>query len=40
MTEKLSMFARMENALDRHYEEVVGYGVPGRAVYAGLKASF
>ena len=39
-TDCLSIFARMTNALDRHYEEVLGYGTPGRAAYAGIKASF
>lgn len=38
-TSSLSLFARMTNAFDRHYEQVFGYGTPGRAVYAGIKAS-
>ena len=30
-------YARMENALDDHYEDAVGYATPGRTVYAGLR---
>jgi vitamin B12 transporter len=40
VTQGISIYARMENALDRHYEEAVGYGTVGRAAYAGVKASF
>jgi len=39
-TENLQLYARMTNALDRHYEEVFGYGTPGRAAYAGVRVSF
>jgi vitamin B12 transporter len=31
---------RIENLLDERYEEVLGYGSPGRAGYLGLKAEF
>jgi vitamin B12 transporter len=36
----LRAFARIENAFDADYEEVFGYGVPGRAAYAGIRATF
>lgn len=34
------LFGRVENLLDKEYEEVFGFGVPGRAFYAGAKATF
>ena len=36
----LDLFARVENALDENYEEVVGYVGPGRSVIAGLRFRF
>lgn len=33
-------FARVENGLDEHYRDVVGYATPGRTVYAGIRVSF
>ncbi|MBI4396669.1 MAG: TonB-dependent receptor [Elusimicrobia bacterium] len=36
----LRLFGRVENALDKEYEEVFGYGSPGRGFYAGVKAAF
>ena len=32
--------ARVENALDEHYQTVLGYGTPGRAFYIGLQQRF
>jgi len=40
LTEKLSIFGRIENAFNATYEEIKGYGVSGAAVYAGIKADF
>jgi vitamin B12 transporter len=34
-----SVFGRIENAFDAHYEPVSGYGAAGRTAYAGIKAS-
>jgi len=34
----LEVFGRVENLLDAEYEEAGGYGTPGRAVYAGVRA--
>jgi vitamin B12 transporter len=31
--------ARIENLLDRKYQEVAGYGTPGRSLFAGVEAS-
>jgi len=36
----LSLFVRIDNLLDRSYEEVAGYGTPGLSVFGGVKASF
>ena len=40
LTPYLQLFARGENLLDEDYEEISGYGTPGRSVFAGLKLSF
>jgi len=34
--EKLSIHARVENMMNKRYEEVLGYGTSGAAIYAGL----
>lgn len=34
------LFARIENLFDHRYEPVAGYGAPGRAVYAGIRATY
>lgn len=36
----IEIYVRGENLLDREYEEVVTYGTPGSAVYAGVRAEF
>jgi vitamin B12 transporter len=36
----LAVYGRLENLLDKRYEEVAGYGQPGRAAYAGVRADF
>ncbi len=40
VTRWLQVFARVENLLDRQYEEVWGYGTPGIGGYGGVKVSF
>ena len=40
LNEHLEAFGRIENLFDAHYEPVAGYGAPGRAVYAGIRASY
>jgi len=36
----LRLFARVENLLDRRYEEVKGYGAPGIGGFGGVRVSF
>ncbi len=36
----LTLFARVNNLLDKDHQEVAGYETPDAAVYAGLRASF
>lgn len=40
LTEHLAITARVENALDTDYEDVLGFRNPGLGAYAGLKARF
>jgi vitamin B12 transporter len=40
LTDRLSIFGRVENMFGRHYEEPVGFLQPSRGVYAGAKAKF
>lgn len=35
-----TLYARLENLLDKRYEEVSGYGQPGRGLYVGVKGNF
>ncbi|MEA1013437.1 TonB-dependent receptor plug domain-containing protein [Sphingosinicella sp. LY1275] len=37
ITSAIEAYARLENALDADYQDVVGYATPGRTVYAGLR---
>ena len=37
VTDSLEAFARIENAGDANYQDVVGYETPGRTIYAGLR---
>jgi len=40
LTDKLSIFGRVDNLFGRRYEEPVGFLQPSRGVYAGAKAKF
>jgi vitamin B12 transporter len=40
LTKTVQIFTRVENLLNRKYEEVLGYGTAGRSAYGGLKATF
>lgn len=40
VTENAEVFGRIENLLDKRYEEVLTYNTPGRAAYGGVKVSF
>ncbi len=37
ITERIEAYARVENAFDADYQDVIGYNTPGRTVYAGLR---
>ncbi|HXF91107.1 MAG TPA: TonB-dependent receptor [Candidatus Nitrosotenuis sp.] len=37
LTPKMKIHGRIENALNRHYQDPLGYKKPGFAIYAGLK---
>lgn len=40
LTKNLSIYAKIENAFDQHYEEVVGYTATPFGAYGGVKAEF
>lgn len=40
LTDWAKIYGRVENLLNKQYEEVDTYGAPGRMVFAGVKASF
>lgn len=35
-----AVFARLENAADTRYQEILNYGTAGRAIYAGFNATW
>jgi vitamin B12 transporter len=37
VTPQIEAFARVENAFDADYRDVIGYNTPGRTVYAGVR---
>jgi vitamin B12 transporter len=39
ITSAVEAYARVENAFDAEYQDVVGYNTAGRTVYAGLRLS-
>jgi len=40
ITKNFSVYAKLDNAFDQHYEEVVGFGMPPIAAYGGVKGKF
>ncbi len=40
VTKNVSVFGRIENALDETYEDVFGFATPGVAAYGGVKVTF
>lgn len=40
VTQAVTLYGRIENLLDKRYEEVFGYGAPGMALYAGAKLAY
>lgn len=40
LTDSVTLFGRIENALNQHYEDVFSFAAPGRAAFAGVRATF
>ena len=40
LTENFSVFARMDNVFNTHYEPELGYGADGRAVFGGVRVTY
>ena len=40
VSERLEWFVRLENLLDEHYQQILGYGTPGRSGSIGARVSF
>ena len=40
ISERLELFARLENLLDEHYQQILGYGTVGRSGSIGARVSF
>ena len=40
ISDRLTLFARVENCFDEKYYDAYGYGTPGFSLYGGLKVSF
>ena len=40
VTDRISVFGRVENLFDEDYEEIFSFATPGRAAYGGVKARF
>ena len=40
LTPRVELYGRVENVTDEHYQEVFGYGTPGRSAYAGVRVRF
>ena len=37
LSERFELYARIENVLDTHYQQVLGYGTPGRSGSVGAR---
>ncbi len=40
ISERTELFARLDNLLDEHYQQILGYGTPGRSGSIGARLSF
>ena len=40
LTDKVTLTARIENLGDEHYQQVFGYGEPGRSGYVGIRLRY
>ncbi|MCH8491384.1 MAG: TonB-dependent receptor, partial [Oceanicaulis sp.] len=39
LTSRLELYGRVENLFDTHYQQVFGFGTPGRSAWAGVRLS-
>ena len=37
LSDRFELYVRIENALDAHYQQVLGYGTPGRSGHMGAR---
>lgn len=40
LNQNMTLYGRLDNLLDKRYEELSGYGQPGRGLYGGIKATY
>ena len=40
LSDRISLTARIENLADTHYQQVRGYGEPGRSGYVGIRLRY
>lgn len=40
LTDQVSLTARIENLADKHYQQLLGYGEPGRSGYVGIRLRY
>ncbi len=40
LNDQVTLYGRIENALDQDYQEVAGFGTPGVSAFAGIRAGF
>ena len=40
LTDTLELFGRVENLFDENYQQITGYGTPGRSAFGGVRAKF
>ncbi len=40
LNDRLEVYGRVENLLDRHYQTLAGYGTPGRGAFIGVRTRF
>ena len=40
VSDKVELYARVENLLDEHYQQILGYGTPGLSGSIGARLTF
>jgi vitamin B12 transporter len=40
VAEHVEFYARVENVADEHYQDIFGYGAPGRSIFGGIRVRF